>query len=75
MSARIATSCSAGHTTFSAKVPMRASWFRPSPLRDRRGVPSNITQRGVSLWPSHSTERPMEQYRQWPHCGRNEKIT
>jgi hypothetical protein len=47
MSLRIGTSCSAGHTTFSAKVPMRASWFSPSPLRDRRGVPSNITQRGL----------------------------
>jgi hypothetical protein len=64
MSFRIGTSCSAGHTTFSENVPMRASWLRPSPLRDRRGVPSNMTQRGVSLWPSQSTERPIEQYRQ-----------
>ena len=61
MSVRIGTSCSAGHTTFSANVPIRASWFSPSPLRDSRGVPSNITKRGVSLWPSQRTERPIEQ--------------
>ena len=61
MSLRIGTSCSAGHTTFSAKVPMRASWFSASPLRDMRVVPSKSMKRGVSLWPSQRIERPMEQ--------------
>ena len=61
ISLRMGPSISAGHTTFSAKVPIRASWLSPSPLRDRRGVPSNITQRGVSLWPSQRIERPSEQ--------------
>ena len=75
MSLRMATSCSAGHTTFSAKVPMRASWFSPSPLCDMRVVPSKSMKRGVSLWPSHRIDRPIEQYRQCPHCGRKEKIT
>ena len=61
MSWRIGTRCSAGHTTCSEKVPMRAIWFRPWPLTDIRWVPSNSTKRGVSLWPSQRIERPSEQ--------------
>jgi hypothetical protein len=57
----IGTSCSAGHTTCSANVPMRAIWLMPSTPRRSRCVPSNMTQRGVSLWPSQRIERPMEQ--------------
>jgi len=75
ISLRIGTSCSAGHTTCSANVPMRAICLMSSPLRFSRCVPSNNTQRGVSLWPSQRIERPIEQYRQRPQCGRNEKIT
>jgi hypothetical protein len=46
---RIGTSCSAGHTTCSAKVPMRAIWLMLSLPRLSRVEPSNIAQRGVSL--------------------------
>ena len=60
-SRRTVTTCSAGHTTYSEKVPMRAIWFTGSPLSLTRAVPSCMRQRGVSLWPVHSTVRPFEQ--------------
>ena len=60
-SGRILTTCSAGQTTSSAKVPIRAIWLTGSPLSLTRAVPSCISQRGESLWPMHSTVGPDEQ--------------
>ena len=58
---RIGTSCSAGQTTYSEKVPMRAMTLTGSPLSFTRELPSCMRQRGVSLWPMQSTVRPCEQ--------------
>ena len=60
-SLRTGTTCSAGHTDYSENVPMRAIWLTGSPLSFTRAVPSCMRQRGVSLWPMHSTVRPLEQ--------------
>ena len=60
-SLRTVTTCSAGQTTYSLNVPMRAIWLTGSPLSFTRAVPSCMRQRGVSLWPEHSTVRPREQ--------------
>ena len=57
-SLRTDTTCSAGHTTYSENVPMRAIWLTGSPLSFTRAVPSCMRQRGVSLWPMHRTVRP-----------------
>jgi hypothetical protein len=60
-SSRTLISCSAGQTTNSENVPIRAIWLTGSPLSLTRVVPSCITQCGVSLWPTHRTVRPDEQ--------------
>jgi len=60
ISLRIGTSISAGQTTDSAKVPMRAIWKMSWPSRLRRQVPSSIIQRAV-WWPSQRIDRPIEQ--------------
>jgi hypothetical protein len=73
MSLRIGISISDGQTTYSEKVPMRAIWKISCPLWRSRWVPSSMPQRAL-LCPSHRIERPLEQYRQWPHWARNEKM-
>ena len=60
-SGRILTTCSAGQTTSSENVPIRAIWLTGSPFSLTRAEPSCICQRGESLWPMHSTVRPEEQ--------------
>ena len=52
---------SAGQTTSSENVPMRAIWLTGSPFSLTRAVPSCMRQRGVSLCPMHSTVWPEEQ--------------
>ena len=60
-SLRTETTCSAGHTTNSENVPIRAIWLTGSPLSFTRVVSSCMRQRWLSLWPLQSTERPLEQ--------------
>ena len=60
-SLRTETTCSAGHTTYSENVPMRAIWLTGSPLSFTRAVPSCMRQRGLSSWPLQITERPVAQ--------------
>ncbi|OGL00278.1 MAG: hypothetical protein A3E31_14985 [Candidatus Rokubacteria bacterium RIFCSPHIGHO2_12_FULL_73_22] len=60
ISSRIGTSISAGQTTASENVPMRAIWKMSWPLRVSRVVPSSMAQR-TDGWPSQRIERPIEQ--------------
>jgi hypothetical protein len=60
-SLRTETTCSAGHTTNSENVPMRAIWLTGSPFSFTRAVPSCMRQRALSSWPLQITERPCAQ--------------